>query len=159
MRTHRTVTVALTAGLVLLGAAGTAAADTAASPAPGAGAHSQKALRHVGKPKKDGARALCKRESKIDKRLDLAIRRLDGDSGVRGSVARLEKRVANAKAAHHTAVGTYLNHRLTTRRSMEKTVKERKDDLKGVASWCAKQDFAKKGSGKDAGDSGADTSS
>ncbi|GAA0690301.1 hypothetical protein GCM10010193_50800 [Kitasatospora atroaurantiaca] len=90
-------------------------------------------------PKGDGAKAICKRLPKTEKRITAAITRLNGDATVPGSVARLEQRVANAKAAGHTEIYTYLNDRLTFRKSLLPTLQTRQTDLKAVATWCAAQ--------------------
>ncbi len=91
-------------------------------------------------PKGDGAKAICKRLPKTEARIDAAITRLNGAATVPGSVARLEQRVDNAKAAGHTAVYTYLNDRLTFRKSLLPTLQTRQADLKAVGTWCASQD-------------------
>ncbi|MEU2389548.1 hypothetical protein [Streptomyces sp. NPDC007369] len=88
-------------------------------------------------PKGDGAVALCKRLPKVEARVNAALTRLNGDATVPGSIARLEKRVAEAKAAGHTEVHTYLNGRLTARKNMPATLQKRQADLKGVSAWCA----------------------
>ena len=105
--TRKTVisVVSLVAAGSLFGAAGAATAD-AATPAPS------------GTPTGDGAAALCKRAPKIDQRIDRILTRLRADASQRGSIARLEQRVANAKSAGHTQIETYLNDRLTARRSL-----------------------------------------
>ncbi|MEV6015798.1 MULTISPECIES: hypothetical protein [unclassified Streptomyces] len=120
----RTTVVSLVAAGALLGAAGVASAD-------GAGTHPS------GAPTGDGAKALCKRAPKIDRRIDRILGRLNGDASQRGSVARLEQRVANAKSAGHTQIETYLNDRLTFRRSLVPTLESRKKDLADVEKWCA----------------------
>ncbi|GJF28012.1 hypothetical protein KNE206_07120 [Kitasatospora sp. NE20-6] len=90
-------------------------------------------------PTGDGSKAICKRLPVTEARLAKATKRLGGDATVAGSVARLEKRVAEAKAAGHTEVYTYLDNRLTFRRSLLPTLEARRNDLKAVADWCAKQ--------------------
>ncbi|WP_405010782.1 hypothetical protein [Kitasatospora sp. NBC_01539] len=90
-------------------------------------------------PTGDGSKAICKRLPVTQARLAKAVKRLGGDATVAGSVARLEKRVAEAKAAGHTEVYTYLDNRLTFRRSLLPTLEARRGDLKAVADWCAKQ--------------------
>ncbi|MGW0553590.1 hypothetical protein ACWDZ6_05215 [Streptomyces sp. NPDC002926] len=123
MRTVRTAALALTAAAALLAAAGTASA--------GGGAPSPDAA-----PTGDGAQALCKRVPKIEKRLGRALDRLDGNAARRGSIARLAKRVENAKAAGHTEIETYLNDKLTFRRSLVPTLEKRRKDLTAVKTWC-----------------------
>ncbi|MFG2818409.1 hypothetical protein ACGFX4_03180 [Kitasatospora sp. NPDC048365] len=88
-------------------------------------------------PTGDGAKAICKRLPKIQERVTKAVERLNGDATVVGSVARMEKRVANAKTAGHAEIGTYLNDRLTFRKSLLPTLQTRQNDLKAVATWCA----------------------
>ncbi|GDY55183.1 hypothetical protein SVIO_058060 [Streptomyces violaceusniger] len=97
----------------------------------------------------DGSRGLCKRAKKIDKRLDRALKRLKGPATVRGSVARLAKRVERAKKADHTEVQTFLNHKLTFRRSLVPTLEQRQKDLSKVQKWCAARGEGS-GSGKEA---------
>ncbi|MFD9129516.1 hypothetical protein [Kitasatospora sp. NPDC059571] len=90
-------------------------------------------------PKSDGAKAVCKRLPKTQERITKAIDRLNGDATMVGSVARLQQRVADAKAAGHTEIYTYLNDRLTFRKSLLPTLQTRQNDLKAVATWCAAQ--------------------
>ncbi|WP_327324955.1 hypothetical protein OG735_22410 [Streptomyces sp. NBC_01210] len=123
MRTVKTAALALTAVAALLAAAGTASAG-GGTPSPDAA------------PTGDGAQALCKRVPKIEKRLDRALARLDGNATQRGSIARLAKRVENAKAAGHTEIETYLNDKLTFRRSLVPTLEKRRKDLTAVKTWC-----------------------
>ncbi|MCU7821923.1 hypothetical protein [Kitasatospora sp. DSM 101779] len=113
------------AGSVLAGAAPAQAAET---------------------PKGDGAKAICKRVPATQARLDKALTRLNGDATVVGSVARLEKRVAEAKSAGHTEVYTYLNDRLDFRKSLVPTLVLRQKDVKAVADWCGKQGSPSAGS-------------
>lgn len=127
MRAATTAVVALGA---LLGVAGTAAASTSGGTA---------VTREAKVPKTDGSKALCRRVPRIDKRIDRALKRLNGGENVRGSVARLQKRVDNAKKENHTSVEDYLNDRLTFRRSLISTLQQRQDDLKDVKTWCQAQ--------------------
>ncbi|MFJ1702875.1 hypothetical protein [Kitasatospora sp. NPDC088346] len=90
-------------------------------------------------PKGDGAKAICKRLPKTEERVTKALERLNGDAGTVGSVARLEQRVNNAKSAGHTEIQTYLNDRLTFRKSLVTTLQTRQNDLKAVAAWCGTQ--------------------
>jgi len=90
-------------------------------------------------PKGDGAKAICKRLPKTQEHLTKALTRLNGDATVPGSIARLEARVANAKSAGHTEIQTYLNDRLTFRKSLVPTLETRRKDLAAVAAWCAAQ--------------------
>ncbi|MET7986114.1 MULTISPECIES: hypothetical protein [unclassified Streptomyces] len=123
----RTTVVSLVAAGALLAAAGVASAA-------GTGTHPS------GAPTGDGAKALCKRAPKIDQRIDRILGRLNGDASQRGSIARLEQRVANAKSAGHTQIETYLDNRLTFRRSLVPTLESRKKDLASVEKWCASND-------------------
>lgn len=131
--TQRTAVAAAAALAALLVAAGPATADgsTPQSPSPTASAPA----RGSG----DGAKALCRRAPRIQRRIDRALRRLDGPATERGSVARLERRVLAAKKAGHTEIATYLDHRLTFRRSLVPTLQQRSKDLEQVAAWCATQ--------------------
>lgn len=145
-RSTRTLLAGLATATLLAGSAGAAsAADASPGAKPAAkGAH-------------DGARALCKREPKIDKRIDRALKRLDAGKGRRGSVARLQQRVDNAKKAGHTEIATFLQGRLETRESLKKDLQDRKKDLAGVKTWCAKNDGGKKAGGsKDSGSKDSD---
>ncbi|MGW7486164.1 hypothetical protein [Streptomyces sp. NPDC054786] len=125
MRTRNIALSSVAAATALLGVAGTAAADS--TPAPSASAKTRTG---------DGAQALCKRVPKIEKRIHRALHRLQGKAGARGSVARLEKRVKKAKAAGHTEIATFLNHKLTHRKSLVPTLQQRQKDLAKVATWC-----------------------
>ncbi|MFE2135310.1 hypothetical protein ACFW9X_19265, partial [Streptomyces sp. NPDC059466] len=69
--------------------------------------------------------------------------RLHGAAPARGTVARLEQRVANAKAAGHTEIEKYLNDRLTFRRSLIPTLEARQKDLSQVEKWCDANDDGK----------------
>ena len=145
MRTAKTTTIALATVAALLGTAGAATAVATTSDDPGASTAA--APRHEAHkkhaPKKDGARKLCKRAPKTDKRIDRVLRRLDGNAARRGSTARLEKRAENAKKAGHTAVETYLNHRLDDRRALAPRLKDRQKDLAKVRAWCKNNDNGK----------------
>ncbi|WP_351224842.1 hypothetical protein [Streptomyces sp. NPDC002133] len=124
MTTAKTAaTLAFTAVAALLATTGAASADTG-TPAP------------ASTPTGDGAKALCKRVPKIDKRLERALDRLGGDATQRGSISRLEKRVENAGKAGHTEIETYLNDKLTFRRALVPTLEKRRKDLAAVKSWC-----------------------
>lgn len=117
-RTTRTVIASCAVAAALFGAAGTAAAAPSAPPTG------------------DGAKAVCKRAPKADARIDKALSRLNGDASTKGSIARLTQRVANAKSAGHTEIETYLNDRLTFRKSLVPTLQKRQKDLKSVLVWC-----------------------
>ncbi|MEU6097882.1 hypothetical protein [Streptomyces sp. NPDC047079] len=129
-RRRRTLLAGLATAALLV--SGTGAAAAADSPAPA--------------PTGDGARALCKRVPKIDRRIERALKRLEAGADVRGSVARLRQRVDNAKKAGHGEIATYLQHRLDVRTSLVPTLQQRQKDLAGVRSWCAAH-----GNGKAAG--------
>ncbi|WP_406180277.1 hypothetical protein [Streptomyces sp. NBC_01006] len=136
MLPNRRTAAATIGALALAGALISAAPAQAesASPAPAA----PKAAKSA--PKGDGAEAICKRLPKTETRVSAAITRLKGDATVPGSVARLEQRVANAQTAGHTEVHTYLNDRLTFRKSLLPTLQKRQDDLKAVSTWCSAQE-------------------
>ncbi|MEV7391782.1 MULTISPECIES: hypothetical protein [unclassified Streptomyces] len=105
-------------------AAGTGAAEAGGTPGPTA------------PPTGDGAQALCKRAPRIDQRIDRALQRLNAGADRRGSIARLQKRLDNAKAAGHAEVATYLQDRLTFRKSLVPMLEQRKQDLADVQTWC-----------------------
>ncbi|WP_406277122.1 hypothetical protein OHT93_34445 [Streptomyces sp. NBC_00191] len=128
MRTTKTAALALAAVAALLTATGAAAADAGT---PGTGTPSPGA-----EPTGDGAQALCKRVPKIEKRLARALTRLGGDATQRGSISRLEQRVENARKAGHTEIETYLNDKLTFRRSLVPALEKRQKDLAAVKTWC-----------------------
>ncbi|WP_457032545.1 hypothetical protein [Kitasatospora sp. P5_F3] len=92
-------------------------------------------------PKGDGAKSVCKRLPKTEQRINASLTRLKGDATVNGSVARMEQRVANAKAAGHTEIQTLLSGRLTFRKNLLPTLQTRQNDLKAVATWCAAQGY------------------
>ncbi|MFE2549302.1 hypothetical protein ACFXGI_12230 [Streptomyces sp. NPDC059355] len=136
MLPNRRTAAAAIGALALAGALISAAPAQAesASPAPASPKTAKSA------PKGDGAKAICKRLPKTETRVSTAIDRLKGDATVLGSVARLEQRVANAQTAGHTEVHTYLNDRLTFRKSLLPTLQKRQDDLKAVSTWCSAQE-------------------
>ncbi|WP_030928625.1 hypothetical protein [Streptomyces sp. NRRL S-646] len=121
-RRRRTLVMGLATAALLATGTGLAAADS--TPAPAA------------TPTGDGAQALCKRAPKIDHRIDRALKRLNAGADKRGSIARLQRRVDNAKAAGHTEIATYLQDRLTFRKSLVTTLQQRQKDLNEVRSWC-----------------------
>lgn len=116
----RRLFVGLATAALLVG--GTTAATAESTPAP--------------TPTGDGAHVLCKRLPKIDNRIDRALKRLNAGVDTRGSIARLQKRVDNAKAAGHDEIATYLQDRLTFRKSLVPTLQQRQKDLSGVKTWC-----------------------
>ncbi|MFF4546825.1 hypothetical protein ACFY1J_21810 [Streptomyces sp. NPDC001406] len=119
-RRRRTLLAGLATAALLATGTGAAAADSSTAPAPTG----------------DGAKALCKRVPKIDRRIERALKRLDTGAGTRGSVARLERRVDNAKKAGHTEIATFLEDRLKTRKALVPTLKQRQKDLADVRTWC-----------------------
>lgn len=126
-RRGSTLLVGLAVAALLAGGTGAAAADGSPAPAPTG----------------DGAQALCKRVPKIDRRIDRALKRLDGGVGVRGSLARLQRRVDNATEAGHDQIATLLQDRLDFRRSLVTTLQQRRKDLDGVRTWCADHEGGK----------------
>lgn len=84
----------------------------------------------------DGAKALCKRAPRLETRIQKALDRLNGPASEPGSLAYLQERVQDAQAKGDTAVATYLNDRLTFRKSLVGTLQQRETDLKNVQSWC-----------------------
>ncbi|MER6985009.1 hypothetical protein [Streptomyces carpinensis] len=131
-RRTRTLLTGLAVTAVLAGTTGAAAAES--TPAPG--------------PTGDGAHALCKRVPRLDRRIDRALKRLDAGAGTRGSVARLQKRVDNAKKAGHTEIATYLQDRLEHRTSLRNDLEKRRKDLAAVKTWCKADDNGKSKKGK-----------
>lgn len=146
MHTTRTAVAAGAALAALLATAGAASADSGTSTAPSSTKPSAAAKAPTG----DGARALCRRVPRIDARISRALKRLNGPDTEIGSVARLQERVNNAKSAGHTEIETYLNDRLTFRKSLVPMLTQRNTDLAGVSSWCSTHDNGK-GSAKDGG--------
>ncbi|MEU6364195.1 hypothetical protein ABZ876_00285 [Streptomyces sp. NPDC046931] len=126
-RSRRTLLAGLAAAALLVSGTGAATAADSAAPTPAG----------------DGARGLCKRVPTIDRRIERALERLDGGADVRGSVARLQQRVDNAKKAGHGEIATYLQHRLDFRKSLVPTLRQRQKDLAGVRSWCADHENGK----------------
>lgn len=119
-RRRRTLLVGAAVAALLAGGTGMAAAENTPAPAPTG----------------DGAKALCKRVPKIDRRIDRALKRLDAGVDKRGSIARLQQRVDNAKAAGHDEIATFLQDRLTFRKSLVTTLHQRQKDLADVRTWC-----------------------
>ncbi|MFF3768513.1 hypothetical protein ACFYYR_31145 [Streptomyces sp. NPDC001922] len=169
MQRGKSVVVALGATAALLGPVGIAIADgstpgsapsSASSSAPaqdgrGKGAGPETGHRQQGQGKKhrgqqahgkkrNGARRLCKRAPRIEQRIERVLRRLKGGPEVRGSVARLTARAEKAKKADNTEIATFLNHKLTFRKSLVQTLEKRQKDLAEVEKWCAARS---KGSG------------
>lgn len=128
----------------VLGATGTATADGTSTPT---GSTPSASAPSTAKPAgtADGARRLCRRVPNIDARIDRALGRLNGPAGERGSIARLQKRVDNAKARNQTAIETYLNDKLTFRKSLVPMLTQRSTDLDAVRSWCDDQGYRSAG--------------
>lgn len=130
---------ALALGGALLATAGPAQADAAPAASPSASPSVSPGTKVLPAPKGDGARALCKRLPKLQQRIDHSLTRLNGPVTEAGSIARLQARVDNAKTAGQTEVYTYLNDRLTFRKSLVPTLQTRQSDLTSVATWCSTQ--------------------
>ncbi len=96
---------------------------------------------------KGKGKGLCSRVPQIEKRINKALDRLNGDAHTRGSIARMEERVKKAHAKNHDAVATFLQDRLTHRKELRPTLTRKLRDLKAVSAWCAAKDDAKGGSG------------
>ncbi|MFC8517837.1 hypothetical protein [Streptomyces sp. NPDC057257] len=126
MYVRRRLLVGLATAALLATGTGVAAAESTPAPA--------------GTPTGDGAQALCKRAPNIDHRIDRALKRLNAGADKRGSIARLQQRVDNAKAAGHSEIATYLQDRLTFRKSLVTTLRQRQKDLADVRTWCDDND-------------------
>ncbi|MEY9876943.1 hypothetical protein ABH931_006456 [Streptacidiphilus sp. MAP12-33] len=129
------------AGLALAGTLLAGGPAFAASATPGASGGAASTAAHA--PKGDGAHALCLRVPKLERRIERALDRINGGVTVRGSIAHLEARVDNAKKANHTAIATYLQDRLNTRKALVPTLQQRETDLKSVQAWCGANDNGK----------------
>ncbi|GAA1261002.1 hypothetical protein GCM10009665_58570 [Kitasatospora nipponensis] len=136
MPTHRKAATALSA-LTIAGALLATAAPAQADGTPSA--QPSPAVKTAPAPKNDGAKAICRRLPKTEQRIDNGLARLNGPTTTIGSIARLQQRVDDAKTAGHTDVYTYLNDRLTFRKSLVPTLTLRQNDLKSVAAWCTAQ--------------------
>ncbi|MGW2250756.1 hypothetical protein ACWCXH_11200 [Kitasatospora sp. NPDC001660] len=137
MHTHRKAAAmigALALGTTLVALAGPAqAATTSATPV------ASETPKVLPTPDGDGAKGVCKRLPKAEQRVENALARLNGPVTEAGSIARLEQRVTNAKAAGHTAIYNDLNDRLTYRKGLVATLTQRQSDLNAVAGWCSSQ--------------------
>jgi hypothetical protein len=133
-RPRRAVLAGLAVAAVLGGTTAAFAADGTSSSAP---AHPRAA---AAAPTGDGARALCRRAPKMDRRLDRALKRLDAGAGRRGSLDRLQQRVDNARKAGHDEIATFLQDRLDFRKSLVPTLEKRQKDLAAVRQWCQNND-------------------
>lgn len=134
MQRPKTALTGALAGLALAGSLLTTAApaNAAGNDAPAASSSSSADRNHHGG-------GLCSRVSRVDQRLARAIKRIDGDERTRGSLARLEKRVKNARAKKHDEIATFLQDRLTTRKARRPALVRQRAELKDVAAWCAQQ--------------------
>ncbi|MFE4861274.1 hypothetical protein [Streptomyces sp. NPDC056670] len=121
-RGRRIAAATLVATAVLTVAAPAAVADAAPAAKP---------------PASDGAKGICKRAPKAEKHIEKALNRLGGGADTVGSVARMQQREDDAKKAGHTAIATYLDHKLAYRKGLVTTLQQRQKDLKDVASWCS----------------------
>jgi hypothetical protein len=144
--TRKTWTIALTAAFAVLGTAGAATAVAASGDGTGSESAAHGTADAAGKGAaatsgkkgtKDGAKRLCGRAPRIEKRLERTLHKMSDEGKGRGSTARLEKRVDHAKKAGHDAVAAYLTNRLETREALSPKLKERKKDLGELKSWCA----------------------
>jgi hypothetical protein len=144
-RRRHTMLVGLTAAALLAGGTGAALADAGAPTAPANSAPSASTAPQAtaAPPTSDGARKLCHRVPRIDRRLDRALKRLNAGAGVRGSIARLQQRVDNAEAAGHAEIEKFLDGRLTFRKSLVTTLEQRQRDLRDVRTWCKANDNGK----------------
>ncbi|MEU9124325.1 hypothetical protein AB0C96_31465 [Streptomyces sp. NPDC048506] len=156
MQRPKTARVAgVLAGVALAGSLLSAAAPANAADSDGSSTASSATAAHGpadGKDKDKGSgkgngKGLCARVPELEKRINRALDRLNGDAHTRGSIARMEQRVKNARAKHHEEVATFLQDRLTHRKEMRPFLTRELTDLKAVATWCAKRDDAKGGSG------------
>ncbi|MFE9453320.1 hypothetical protein [Streptomyces sp. NPDC006739] len=125
-RHRRTLLVGAAVAAILAGGTGAAVAESTPASAPTA----------KSTPAGDGAKALCKRAPRIEHRIDRALERLNAGPNQRGSIARLQQRVDKAKAAGHSEIATYLQDKLTFRKSLVTTLQQRQKDLAGVQNWC-----------------------
>lgn len=132
MQRRTAAMTATVAGLVLTGSL---AAGVAPSYADGTGSSATSVS--AGKaPKSDGAKVLCRRVPRLERRLDRAVNRLDAGVGTRGSIARLQARIDNANDAGHTAIAKFLGDRLSHRKELLPNLTQRQSDIKDVATWC-----------------------
>ncbi|MGW7003583.1 hypothetical protein ACWGCW_12315 [Streptomyces sp. NPDC054933] len=145
MQRRKATVTATVAGLVLTGSLAAVAVPAYAdgtSPTPSASA-STAPQAHPKGPKTDGARALCRRVPKLDRRITRELKRLEAGAGTRGSIAFLQQRVDNAKKENHAAIAKFLGDRLSARQALLVNLKQRQSDLKDVASWCKANDNGK----------------
>ncbi|MCQ4080017.1 hypothetical protein NGB36_05270 [Streptomyces sp. RB6PN25] len=131
MKRRKAMAAATVAGLALTGSL------VASEPSFAAGSTSASTTVQAAGPKTDGARALCRRVPRIERRLARAVTRIDAGVGTPGSIKYLEQRIQNAKNEGHTAIAKFLGDRLTAREALLPTLEQRQSDIKTVASWCA----------------------
>jgi len=129
---RRTATMTV-AGLVL---AGSLTAGAAPSWADGTATPGSSPTAAAKGPQGDGAKMLCRRVPRLERRVDRAVKRLEAGVGTRGSIARLQQRVDNAGTANHAAIAKLLGDRLTHRKDLLPNLKSRQTDLKDVRTWC-----------------------
>ncbi|MFD9209645.1 hypothetical protein ACFVZM_25655 [Streptomyces sioyaensis] len=145
MQRPKTAVAGVLAGLALAGSllatAGPASAADSDSPASAPTATAPK-TGHKGNGK-----SLCERVPNVEKRINKALNRLNGDATTRGSIARMAVRVHKAHSKGHEEVATFLQDRLTHRKELKPNLTRQLRDLKAVATWCEKKDDAKGGSG------------
>ncbi len=133
MQRRKAAMTATVAGLVLTGSL---AVGVAPSYADGSSSSSPSATAAAKGPKTDGAKVLCRRVPRLERRIERAIRRLDAGVGTRGSIARLQQRIDNANDENHAAIAKLLGDRMTHRKDLLPNLTQRQSDLKDVATWC-----------------------
>ncbi|MGD3109545.1 hypothetical protein [Streptomyces sp. YGL11-2] len=141
MQLRTATTAAALAGIVLTTAAVAAPSYAAESKSP---TTSVSAARHAKGPRSDGAKGLCVRVPRLEKRIEKRIRRIEGPVGTPGSIKYLEQRIDLAQKANHAAVAKFLGDRLTARKGFLTTLKKEQTDLKAVATWCAANKLGEK---------------
>jgi hypothetical protein len=163
MRSLKTTAIAITAAALLGTGAATAVAssgdsDTQTTSSAAEVQQTKQNQKHkkghrAHAPKRDGAKRLCKRAPRIEKRIERRLHRLNGPVTRLGSINRLEKRLELARKADHDAVASYLGDRLKNRRALPHKLQERKKDLSKVQSWCKSHghDGAKEGDSRTSG--------
>ncbi|TJZ42224.1 hypothetical protein FCH28_34980 [Streptomyces piniterrae] len=156
MQRPKTAVATALAGLALAGsllsaAAPANAAESGGGPAASPSKQTSDHQRHAqgkgeGKGKGKG-KGICARVPRLEKRIDRALARLNGGVHTRGSIARMEQRVKNARAKDHDEVATFLQDRLTRRKQLKPGLTRQRGDLKAVAEWCSTRDNSKAGDG------------
>ncbi len=143
MQRRKATVTATVAGLVLTGSLAAVAVPAYADGGSPSASTSTAPQAHPKGPKTDGARALCHRVPKLDRRIAREIKRLQSGVGTPGSIAFLQQRVDNAKKENHAAIAKFLGDRLTARQALLVNLKQRQGDLKDVATWCRANDNGK----------------